>query len=568
MQALVSAPKQRSQYSGRARMDVHMGQALLIIAGTYPSLFESVLEIIQNDLDEGASRISVNVNYKKRDVVVRDNGRGTSIKRFNEALATICTPGRKKPGSLGRFGIGLISPLGKCQQFRFTSCEPGKDQWFNEWLFIARDIIGSREAPEPPHVPRNDLTLLDGIPNKTKVWWRSEMCLSGITDDKVINDIQADNLIAAIQDRYGPTMRRNKTVISLDILYKSGHRVNHPNITAPDFNGQPLPEASFTHGASGKTTFRLFVAKKTHGSRKGKVLMGVAGDEFRIEFRHFATAVTSIGHLGSETLSALRSGLFEGEIICEKVKLHPNRKAFVNDMALLDLCIAIEEWMEKYGSKYMEDIKEDQQAERLQDLGLRSMRVLEQMLRDPSMEHLLSVIKSFKLGHIGIGHTVPPKSKVVGVTGPGLSLDGQPGIPRSPSDEPREVSPKPPKDEHPKHTPLVVDGPRGPIRKVVKSSSLGLEFVHDAMEGSRDLWRLDKERGILIFNIRHPLWMMCDVRDSTLMKLQECVAIEALTLESMPEDSRPAQRQILDHLNNVLAPWILHGDKIRSEGKG
>jgi hypothetical protein len=557
------AGAQREQRSAQIR--TNRGKALLFLASFYPSLLEVILEIVQNALDEGASRVWININYKSRHVAVRDNGRGTSIERFNQALASVATANRKERGSLGQFGLGLISPLGKCKQFRFVSCPESRVNGFNEWLFLTDDIVESVEDPHIPIRSRDDLTLASGIPGKTRVDWRSEMTLSGFTEDAVISEIKVNELAAAICDRYGPTMRRNKTIISIDVLNKGGGRQNLPNVTAPAWDGQPLPESEFSHGASGKTIFRLFIAKKTVKGRHGKVLMGVIGDDFRIEFRHFANAVMRRDLLGKETLAALQSGLFEGEILCEKVTLHQNRSAFVDNEALLDLCIAIEEWTEQYGQKYMAEIKEDQQAERLQELGLRSMHVLENMLNDPALAHLLTVIKSFKFGTIGIGHTEPPKSKVKGFTGLTLSTDGKPGFSRDQTGENKDH--KVPKKEHKEHTPLVVGGPRGQPRKIVRSSSLGLQFMHDAMEGSRDLWKLDTEQGVLIFNIRHPLWLMCDVKDSTLMRLQECVAIQALTLHGLPEEMRSAQRQAYDQLNNTLVPWMVHGDKMRAEAK-
>lgn len=56
------------------------------------------------------------------------------------------------------------------------------------------------------------------------------------------------------------------------------------------------------------------------------------------------------------------------------------------------------------------------------------------------------------------------------------------------------------------------------------------------MEGSDDLWQFDSQQGVLTFNIRHPTWVACAERDLTVMQLQEYVAIQALTLYSVPTD--------------------------------
>ncbi len=543
----------------------NQGRALLHLAGMYPTLLEVILELVQNALDKDvqAKRIWIKINYKTRHLSVRDNGSGVSLEKFNAALASVAEPGRKGEGSLGQFGIGLISPLGKCDTFTFISCAALYNNEFREWTFDSKKIAEQKENLTVPLRDRPDLTLNKRVPvgsGKTRVEWRSEMCLIGFTDDTFQSRVDMDSLVGGIQDRYAMTMRSNKTVISVAITHKDGRTETRDNVTAQDFSGQALPVQTFKNPDSGVTTFRLFVARKKKGRGPGgKVLLGVSGNDFRFPFHFFARAAENL--IDGEAIAALSSGIFEGEIISERAKLHPNRQAFEKDDAFIGLCCSIEEWFSTVGSHHLDELKQSRQEQRLQELGLRSMKVVEHLLRDPAHASLLEVIRSFGKGTIGEGHF---QKKVVGEQDrPSLSVEGKPGAHSTdPEAEPRVRSD--PALEREKHSPMTVAGPKGRTRKVVRGSSFGLQFAHEPMEGSPDLWKLDATEGILTFNIRHPLWRACDVKDTTLMKLQECVAMQALTLQMMPENLRYAQRQVLDEFNHSLVSWILTSDKVRT----
>ena len=92
--------------------------------------------------------------------------------------------------------------------------------------------------------------------------------------------------------------------------------------------------------------------------------------------------------------------------------------------------------------------------------------------------------------------------------------------------------------------------------------------MHEPMPGCPDLWKLDNQNGILAFNVRHPFWTQCDERgDKAVMRLQEVVAIQALTLEVLPETQRLVQRKAFDEFNGSFTLWLLDADKLRSSEK-
>lgn len=547
---------------------INQGMALKHLAGLYPTLHDVLLEQVQNalDVDVVATRIWIKINQKTRFITVRDNGSGASTTKFEEALSSVAEPGRKGRGSIGQFGIGLISPLGKCARFTFTSCPHPQLYGFMQWVLETERLFAQRDTITMP-VPRSmpELTLDKNPANSGKqvVEWRTEVSMYDTTEDRLIGNVDPEALIGAILDRFGAVMRKNRVRLTVSFTSKKGEHRDWQDVTASEFRGRKLPEVVI-NTPTGRTQFRIFVARATKGGRDGRVLMGTTRDESRFPFHFLARSTDKL--LAEDVVTALSSGVFEGEIVSEGARMHPGRQAFEKDESFVDLCCAIEEWYHKHGAAYLEEARRYRKEERYQRLGLGSLRVLEAILKLPGNLWLLDVIKGFKRGTVGVGHTELPKRQTKDEQErPSLSLDGKPGTPRPKTKEHEEArGQQEPQQEHTNHVPLTAAGPRGERRRVVTRSSFGLQFAHEAMEGVRELWTLDITEGVLTFNVRHPSWMTCEEKsDTAVMRLQEHVAMQALTLHAMPQEMRMVQRQVLDRLTDSVVTWIITSDRLR-----
>ena len=137
-------------------LDVHLGNVLMHIASdTYTTLPRTVLEGVQNALDADADTIHIIVDMRGRQIIIRDNGNGVTVKMFDDALLQICNS-QKSDDKLGRFGRGLISPLNKCKLFRFTSVRNGTRReenglrrpptgFYNTWTFEANHTFSDEQ---------------------------------------------------------------------------------------------------------------------------------------------------------------------------------------------------------------------------------------------------------------------------------------------------------------------------------------------------------------------------------------------------------------------------------------
>ncbi len=551
-----------------SEVNFSQGRALCKIAGEYPTLYEVIMESVQNAIDAGATDIEILLNRKNCNIVIHDNGCGVGMADFQNALNRVCESVKER-GKLGQFGIGLISPLGKCARFTFTSCPKGLAAPYVEWTFETEKIREQSDQVTVPHRTRNDLVHVSGHGGGhrrgiTPVEWRTEVAIYGYTKDKVVNRIQgADALLEGITERYGAAMRRNDVKVGIAIINEDGTQ-DLKTGKAKRWSGKKLEERKVNNYHGGDTTVRLYLAKKTDKGYQGQVMMGEADNDFRIRLSQFGKSAGQL--IDADVVEVLSSGIFEGEILTQKARLHENRRSFVQNEGLLGFCEGIDEWFRQHGKRYYDDAQEQQEDQRYQDLGLRSMKNIESLLRDPMFADVLDVVGKFKRGSIGDGHQAPAGASVLGKQKEkSIAIGGNPN-----GHEGSDTKERQPAENLSNHHPYTVAGPSGRHRTVVKSDSLGLQFSHTAMEGSDKLFVLDTLNGILHFNIRHPIWVACD-RDGKgnreIMQLQEFVTIQALLLETRPDEWRKVNDFYVEDMLKPMAHLICMSGAYRVIGR-
>lgn len=548
----------KTQYS---QLDFHHGEALHRVAAQYATLLEVIFEAVQNALDAEATLIHITINQRLRSIVVNDDGVGTSRQQFEEALLSVCRS-VKDASKLGQFGMGLIAPLGKCDRFTFTSTPKTNGAAYTQWAFESEEIRVQERVQGIPMVPRPDLRF-SRTGQRGSVPWRTQVRIEKYTRDRYLSRMTTDSLREGLLERFSATMRRLKTAIDVKIVNpKGGSESDH--VVAEQYTGRRLPQEKFAERSCGETIFRLYVANKTARGRRGKVVIGQAHKDFRISFREFCKNTPDCP-LEHRVVEALTSGIFEGEILSTGAQLEANRKQFVMNDALFDLCITIERWYKEIGESETERIQEESQDNRYQELGLKSMRVIEALLDQPQFEHLKKVLKTVRVGSIG-EHHAESKGKVLGREEVrSLSTTGGSGKPKTGS----SFGGFPPAiNDRANHMPFTVAGQKGRQRIKVRGESQGLQFLYEEMEGSDRLWTFDGITGELRFNIRHPLWANCEENEKALMRFQEYIAIQALTLETVPPDWKERHRMIIDDSMPSFVFLLLEGDVLAGRKSG
>lgn len=556
-----------SPTTNSSHIDFSFGDVLGIVADQYRTLMEAILEAVQNGLDVNSTKINVNINQRTRNVFIQDNGDGASKARMDKCLENV-GKSQKSRGKLGQFGIGVVASFNKCKRFTFTSHPRGRPKAARRWVFDCKALKRASNATSIPAPPVSSHSQ----------WWHSELCIEGYVQSQLRSAIDFDAFCTAIYDRYGATMLKNKCTIFVKLTGPDG-KFQDAKLSPMGFTGKPLPIQTYDSDVCGKTTVRMFVVDREQKDSKGKKRkgQGVRVMDSTGYTLPLTDKIFPCGLLKKKDADIFRSGHFEGEIIfSSKVQLDPSRKFFMEDDATLEASVHVETWLNDHGRPLIKRMDDERNTARYRRLGDQSLRVIDRFLKDKRNVKLAGLIRSFKWGSQGIGHA-PTSSKKDGVMSGTRSNTGGTGKKRNPSGtgkvrDPSKKKKKPKK----KDTPLVVNNPDGNPRVHAKHDSTGLILSYE--KGGSDLWKLDKEFGIVRINIIHPTWVAHDrldgasegVRDHLICQLQERIILHVLLSLKLADDLGADLEDILTFYAHEFEDHhqflSTQGDKIAGRG--
>lgn len=551
-----------------------MGETLFAYAKTYPTLMSSLVEGMQNGIDNGATAVLVGIDLGQRQVIVADNGSGTTRERFEEALMSIGKSIKAKD-KLGRFGRGLISPLDKCTSFTFASRPSGRGKT-RRWTFRGEQIkkqhrdltIPCDEIDKMPVLGKRYEPYLDG---KFSSDWRTMVHLNGVTQDRVVSLVDLDELEAQVRTKLGLRMHKQGVAIRV-VLIDADKHVQVRDINPVLYRGEALDIVTYHDPDVGEVTFQLYRAPKLGGRRSGEVSVMEADSDYPISMKEFSQQARGRGWSDDldAAFKALGSGHFEGVITCKNIVLHPERNKFEYNDALQMLYLIIGQWFDEVGVGHFEDEQEATREARYQELGLASCERIRERLHDPAFASLWDSLRSVvEHGRLGSGHADPSRGEPDGFEDDSSLRTGQGGVgtpktPREPGESGGSRSSGGERGpDRPGDTPIGVTGPRGRKRQLVKGDSLGLWFEYSILPDSVRLWEFDFERGVLSFNVRHPIWVKLDETNGKhiaknrrwIMHLQEWLALEVLHLLLQAQD--PEDFEIVrDNLDRRIVHYV------------
>ncbi len=541
-------------------MRPHHGAAILAAARTYPKVMLVILEAIQNAIDARARNVWIQIDWVKRSITIRDDGDGATLETFEKALSNVGNS-IKGAGSLGKWGYGLVAPLGKCAHFTFTSQAKGSRVGpYNRWTFVTDDI---RDAASEIVIPRDELNLTFSRSTKGhpgQVNWRTSVELKGVVENKRVADFNVNELLDTAIDEFRVKMLERDVTLHLSVTPTNGHPYQQ-SVKAEAYSGEKLEPRQYNVG--GKVVrVNLWLTKLSSGKYAGKVGVGMIADAFRVPMKAFVDSHR--GLLGKELAKALCSGVFEGEITSNLITLQADRKSFEDNDDLVDFCCELEKWFEKVGREYYDEACDKVESERFMRNAEQTLDALQRMLDDPANKELADLVKSFPPNPHGVGVRLPdhvPGGIEVDVPGretthkvtrtvkrgrgkrpgprPGPGPGPGPGPNPGPNDG-RTVTVE--VDE-----PIVVPDPTGKARMTVRVKNFGLRFGET--EDIFSAWELDMSQGILWFNIGHAYYSQCrdhKSSDKVIREYQRFVAIQALSLYAIPEDWRETAKEAQD----------------------
>ena len=525
--------------TGKTKFKVHIGAALELFGSQYPTIHDVVLELVQNEIDAEGKYIRVRINYVKgeeRTLTVAGDGTGATVDMVAEAFANVAN--RDKPkgkDKYGQFRLGFMSPLGKCSRFALTTCHCNAPPTeYRTWSFDTERVVKTQHFEEIGwnmeeqfvFAPDPAVALPTKLRNRERVSWRTRVHLEGVTTDRRIARIDLDELTTEIARRFRDTILERGINIKVSFRDEKGNKELTRTVSPQRFQGRSLNVCTIANDQAGTTEFQMFLAFKGTGGRNGQVEFSTrsqTGLRQRLTIKQFRQCIDVCGiPMRVDILNALESGVFEGEIIAQKVKLNPNRTSFADGEPLWGFCESIEQWFREVGSKHYEAVQRENQEYRYTKIGDEALEFLQRAIRSSPglMETLCTILPK--------GVNIPRAGKKTenepGKNSPDI-LSIQPTQPPTDQDDEGKGSKKP-----------LPSGGEKVISESKPRGGLGLRLEYVESEMTRSPYELDLEGGVLRFNTLHQFWSYCNPNDRHLRQYIT-VAVQVALLEARYQSS-------------------------------
>lgn len=533
---------------------VHVGNSLRRNLEAYDNLMAAMGELVQNSIDltlGGAKSILIEIDFDTGTANYFDNGLGLSQEKLVAALESICDSS-KTVDKFGRFGLGMVCPISIFSFFLMKTAVQGCS--YVEVKFDSQKIFGS---PTNPEFPARQLGSVFHDDNRTpgskswssKVWWRTSLEMTGLTGDKVKRRFDLADFRQTIQAQYSVKMAKLGT--NIKVVLKENGKTEEMTFSAKEYAGKQLPVWEKEIPGIGKAHIRFHLTP--HGY-KGSLNIGFGSSDnpSRVPINKMlrSTLMTSLDVRSS---AALRSGMFQGEVVCDGIEMKVDRRSFSDNDALVGLVVAIDDWYQDVGRDYYENEKLNRAATRYQAIGLEVIERFSSDILDVKNSPFAQVLAAATYGSVGKGHSPSPKNTLVsgaGMVGKAASPDkkggggGKGGGTASGSTRPN-------------HHPGIAIGPEGSFRKVVKGHSTGFHIQVGEFEGTK-LWLFDPASLCLQINNTHPLFEKVESSDTKLRELYSNIVLTSFRIASLPRESHFAAQMFAElHMDdwvcNVLA---------------
>jgi hypothetical protein len=474
----------------------HQGEILHRLANTYPTLLLTLVEAAQNAIDADAETVHIGIDTVNRLVVVHDDGAGVTVEKFQQALLSV-GKGIKAPGSLGHFGLGLVSPVNKCEIFHFYSAPMG-DVRVNHWTFNGEEIRTQHETVQIPFehlkgLPKVPAQFVPHMPRTPR--WRTVVKLERVTAQKVISLLDLSELEGHIRTKLSRGMRRVGTTVHVTLITEQG--VETRTIKPATFTGERLPVVELHSEESGTVRFELYRAPKTSGHRHGEVVVVRDGDNYPISWHEFRAQAMGAKWLSTvkEAFAALSSGFFEGTIYIQ-ADLDPGRTKFALSDALYASYLVIDRWFREHGETLYNEELNVRREQRYQRLGEQSLgRILEQLNTNPELARMAQ-------GLVGI---LPSEAPLEDQAADQDTTQRERSSFRATAKPRSTVSPP---------APAAGRRPKKQTRpRATSTGTIHISFVYEKMSLSLDLFSFDPSTGVMTFNVLHSTWVSVDETD-------------------------------------------------------
>lgn len=534
---------------------------LQVIARVYETLYDAIMEALQNSIDAGAKRIEVIIDLSAPSITVLDNGKGCDRAEFSQKLAQIGTSFKKmemdqqrgKPGAggkayLGQLGLGILAFCLKGSIYHFTSApKAGKEKPTDPtWEGYTAHNLGNLQVTQgkqllAPWQARSEFR--QEVP-----WWNTCVQVGGLSQERrIFTTSDLKRLEKDVVTKYGQAMHRHGTVINVSFRPRTGDKVHRQEIRYQEYKGVPFKRERIRGEHAGMITFEIY----GHDRPDGSVTLQMAGSDFRLPWKGKLVDTAIEWEMPKGAAEALTSGYLDGNIYADNVRITPNRRGIEINDAALELFAAVTNWMEREGVPYVRQAMSTEQDDREITTIHNILNELAR-LHTAGCEPLKDVISMLPAAGISSGHTKPSDSEEITGTVVGRSSATSQARPGRGS----KTGVKNPRGEQISRLHNAVVHPNQGYTRYVTSGQMGITVGLEEMAGSSNPFRYEEERNILFINRRHPNYLK--VRDN-LEHLREYLSqllLFAISFTSIPESQQEGAFRLISTVMDIKS-WRL-----------
>lgn len=489
----------------KAKLGVHVGNMLMYAAATYDNLLKTAIEAVQNALDARAHNIFVGFDLCDRFAAIADDGSGVSPGKFAGALSAVGQSQKDLDrDALGKFGLGLISPLDKCRFFEFIS-RVGAAGRIHAWVFAQEKIKACADASEIDELVLGDMPSLEKVfqaeAEKIGAAWNTIVRLHHTTPDRVVSRLTVEKLAEQILSRFNDAMLARKTTCHLLIRDERG-KVHKLVVRPVQYKGEALEGSPFViedAGEAERVTIELYRAPRVRGKRQGVIRVSDSrGEVYGIPLKDFLTQVKQDFGYDNEGFTELLSGYFEG-LVRAKIDINVKREGFLLNQALLDFVVAFDGWYKTIGREHYEGEQDRDRDDRYKALAGKSVATVGEVL-SKSPETIRTIQDALKLFDGALSGDEPAlRLKVAKDTTSGGVQSGASGRRKGVGKRGASDGSGPSQSER-----------KSSSRSTAKEESIGLMVEVTEFQLSNDLWRFDPATWTISVNASNDVWADLD----------------------------------------------------------
>ncbi|MFA6042798.1 MAG: ATP-binding protein [Patescibacteria group bacterium] len=528
-------PQQRT---GTFGIHVHTGNVLWELAHAHKSAEDVIVELVQNAVDEGATRILISINKAKETLLAFDDGYGTTFQEMQNLWSNVGTSTKRgRADKIGQKGIAKLAGLSIAEEYNFTT-RPLKIKGSGYFTMkLKKSELRENEAPKMGFVHEEPGFGVNHEYVKFKATTR--VLLKGLSSSAIreLQDIQ--EIADTVGEKFATAIRRRNVVIQI-LFSANREEPQRVQAKAREFPG---------------TKQKVETIKTTFGDVDIELyttIQPVKSPKLIVECNNWPFDLQNMRGLWKDARAILGSGHFQGYFRINWGNLVSDRSRMAEDELYDALAEAILTYQEESLILYLEELKDTSRFKKYADIIRGTVEQLDKFFKEHPQLSLQGRLHQL-VGLVSSNHTAASAGERTPERFRTLPTIAEVRERRKTQNQDRKHSS--PTQERTKLPHSSVKHPSGRPRHLIQGQ-FGLTVTYEeATEKTGFKWRTRIQGGILIFNLSHEDWIRADTAGTK--TLQEYVQLHIVKeLTALSEDNANVREHFLKVFENSFLQYF------------